>query len=174
MQHPYFLETERLGFSHWREEDINLAQSLWGNPDVVRLVSSKGYFTEKEVEKKLEFELENRKQHGIQYYPLFTLSDQSFVGCCGFKPVEETVDILEFGFYFRPEFWHRGFAQEAGKAIIQYTLETLKPKDIFAGHHPHNDASRQALARLGFKYFTDTFYIPTGLDHPYYRLLGGE
>ena len=26
----YFLITDRLGFSEWKEEDIDLARSLWG------------------------------------------------------------------------------------------------------------------------------------------------
>lgn len=169
MRQDYFLQTDRLGFSHWKVEDIDLALELWGNPEVVHYVSAKGFFTDKEVQEKFNLELSNMLNYGIQYYPLFLLEEAAFVGCCGFKPIEGE-DGLEFGFYFLPQYWKQGFAQEAGQAILKYAINSLKPRAIFAGHHPHNNSSRQALIKLGFEYIKDTFYAPTGLEHPYYRL----
>jgi hypothetical protein len=43
---------------------------------------------------------------------------------------------------------------------------------LFAGHNPANQASRELLARLGFRYTHDELYPPTGLMHPSYRLDG--
>ena len=171
MSRIFFIETERLKFSHWRVEDIDLAQSLWGNAEVAHFVSAKGYFIKEEVVQKLNFELSNMQKHGVQYYPLFLRENDEFIGCCGFKPVIGEENVLEFGFYFKPRFWKKGFAKEAGLAILAYAMEELKPTNIYACHHPQNDSSKRALTRLGFKPFGFCFYEPTGLDHPQYRLL---
>ena len=39
MDRDYFLRSERVGFSTWNESDRELAYSLWGNPEVSKLIS---------------------------------------------------------------------------------------------------------------------------------------
>jgi hypothetical protein len=36
------------------------------------------------------------------------------------------------------------------------------------GHHPDNRTSEKILKKLGFEFFGDVFYQPTGLMHPSY------
>ena len=40
----YFLKSERLGFSVWTEDDLDLARSLWGSPDVTKFICATGGF----------------------------------------------------------------------------------------------------------------------------------
>jgi hypothetical protein len=37
----YFIKTDRLGFRHWREEDIDIASILWGNYEVTKLIDAR-------------------------------------------------------------------------------------------------------------------------------------
>ena len=57
MERDYFLQTERIGFSKWRNSDIGLAKLLWGNPEVTRFICAAGKFSEKDIVDRLDREV---------------------------------------------------------------------------------------------------------------------
>lgn len=63
MKREYFLTTERLGFSWWTGEDLELAKSLWGDPQVCRYICAAGQFSDDEVRKRMALEMENGQRH---------------------------------------------------------------------------------------------------------------
>lgn len=164
----YFKITERIGFSVWTTDDFPLARSLWGNPDVARYICAAGVFSEAEIKARLELEISNYETWKIQYFPVFDRETGELMGCCGLRPFEGQTDILEIGFHFKKKFWGQGLAYEAASAMISYAESELQVKELRAGHHPQNAASRKLLERLGFLYTGDLFYAPTGLEHPSY------
>ena len=165
----YFLKTERIGFSHWTPEDAPFARKLWGNREVTKYISAPGGFSENEIAERLDKEIANQKNLRIQYWPGFLLDTEAFIGCCGLRPYGAEEDVYEIGFHLCPDFWGKGLGMEAAKAIIEYAFETLKAKDLFAGHHPENASSAKMLQKLGFRHIRDEYYEPTGLFHPSYR-----
>lgn len=166
----YFLETERLGFTEWKYEFFPFALELWGDPFVSKLITINGVFSEEEINARLENEILNKQLYNVQYYPIFLLDKNIFIGCCGLRPYNIEEAIYEFGFYLKPDYWGKGYAYEAAKKIISYAIDTVDISNIYAGHHPDNIASKKALERLGFSYFKDEYYPPTNLYHPLYRL----
>lgn len=166
----YFLQTERLGISLWKEDFLSYALDLWGDIHVSELITSQGVFSREEIIVRLETEILNKQLYNIQYYPIFLSTKDIFIGCCGLRPYNLEECIFEFGFYLKPDYWGKGYANEAAKKIISYTINTINITNIYAGHHPANMASRKALERLGFNYFKDEYYAPTKLYHPLYRL----
>lgn len=166
----YFLGTKRIGFSHWTSEDFELAMKLWGDPEVAHFICSKGVFTEEEIKNRIKLEIENYEKYGVQYFPIFELDSGDLIGCCGLRPYKEQKDIFEIGFHLRKQYWKRGLAFEAATAIINYSFSVLNVKELKAGHHPMNTASKKLLQRLGFQYEADNYYEPTGLYHPSYCL----
>lgn len=164
----YFLTTPRIGFSKWSSEDTQLAQQLWGNPQVTEYICAAGTFTEQQITNRLEAELKNQEEFHMQYWPIFHIETDEFIGCCGLRPYNIKKDIYEIGFHLCPEYWGKGLGSEAAKAIINYAFTTLKAKDLFAGHHPQNTASAKMLTKLGFHYTHDENYEATGLNHPSY------
>ena len=165
----YFLTSERLGFRNWLTSDSPLAQELWGNPEVTSLIG--GPFTAEQVEGRLNGEIASMKAHNVQYWPIFLLENDQFAGCAGIRPYRLDQHIYELGFHLLPEFWGRGLAQEAGRAVIAFAFEKLAAKGLFAGHHPANLPSSRVLTKLGFQFTHDEFYPPTGLKHPSYLLM---
>lgn len=165
----YFLTSQRIGFSHWSPNDLDLALSLWRNDKVSHYICAKGIFTDTEVKTRLNIEIENMKLYSIQYFPIFQLETNTFMGCCGLRPSIQN-NVYELGIHLKPEFWKQGFAYEAAKAIIDYSFSTLQIKELRAGHHPHNISSKKLLHKLGFEYIQDKYYEPTGLFHPDYSL----
>ena len=162
--------TERIGFSVWTDADADLAMSLWGDAEVSRYICAAGSFSEAEVQARLQLEISNYEKWKIQYFPIFEKETGTFIGCCGLRPFEGQTDVLEIGFHLKKEFWGRGLAFEAAKAMMAYARDVLEVKELRAGHHPRNEASRNLLERLGFLYTGDLFYAPTGLQHPSYTL----
>lgn len=166
----YFMDTKRLSFSKWRQEDAPLAGLLWGNPEVVRYICADGVFTPQQIAERLQTEIQNDEKFGIQYWPVFESGSGAFIGCCGFRPCGENREVLEMGFHLCPDYWGKGYAKEAAEAAIRYAFSALGVTELQAGHHPHNEASRKLIGKLGFEFAADCYYEPTGLLHPTYCL----
>lgn len=165
----YFMQTERIGFSRWTAADTELAHILWGNRDVTQYISASGGFSEEEITERLRREVDSQQRVHMQYWPIFLLSNDAFIGCCGLRPYAPEDGVYEIGFHLCPDYWGQGLGTEAAKAVIGYAFQTLKAKELFAGHHPDNAGSAGMLKKLGFRYTQDVFYEPTGLYHPSYR-----
>lgn len=167
---PYFLTTPRLGFRSWRKRDIELAVSLWGDPEVVALIDSRGRLTRTQVREQLDREIENERAHGVQYWPFFLLAGGAFVGCAGLKPYAPEPGRFEMGFHLCRAHWSRGYATEAAGAIVGHAFGTLGLTSLLAGHNPMNHASRRVLEKLGFTWVRDELFEGTGMLHPLYEL----
>ena len=165
----YFLTTKRLAFSHWRDDDLALAMTLWGNPQVSAFLG--GPFTPEGVRARLSREIEMMIACKVQYWPVFLLANNDLVGCAGLRPYTKDGHIHELGFHLRPDYWGQGLAHEAARAVIGFAFETLAIESLFAGHHPANEASERLLKKLGFRWTHEEIYPPTGLMNPAYRLV---
>jgi [ribosomal protein S5]-alanine N-acetyltransferase len=165
----YLFCSERIGFRWWTQNDIELARGLWGDASVTRLFS-KEPLSDDDVLKRLTCEMDQGKELGIQYWPMFEMATNEHVGCGGLRPHQREQDMLEIGFHLRPSFWGKGVATESAKAVIKYATDHTKAKALFAGHHPENIASRNVILKLRFVEVEPEFYKPTGLLHPSYIL----
>jgi RimJ/RimL family protein N-acetyltransferase len=154
--------TERLIFRRWTMEDENLALTLWGDMHVTALIGGK-----LDARTRLAEEIAIERAHRVQYWPVFSRSNDDFVGCCGLRPYR---DVFELGVHLRAEHWGKGLAVEGARSVIDHAFGVLDARWIFAGHHPDNAASKRTLEKLGFRYTHDELYSPTGRMHPSYRL----
>lgn len=169
MSREYVFKTERLVFSEWTEEDLPLAQKLWGNEKVTRFICAGRVMSDEQIVSRLKQEIENDQKFQTQYWPIFSLKTGELVGCCGLRPYGK--DQYQLGFHLLPEFWKKGYAIEAASVVTDYAFGTLEAEYLFAGHHPDNKASARVLKKLGFCFVGDEFYEPTGLYHPSYLLV---
>lgn len=165
---PFFLSTERIGFTTWLAEDLPLATALWGDSQVTRFHG--GAWSAERIEARLLLEIEMHRTWGVQYWPVFLVGTGEHIGCCGFHARDPTNGVWELGCHLRREFWSKGLGREAAKAAIDHGFGPLGFNAIFAGHHPSNAASRNFLGHLGFEYTHDEFYPETQLIEPCYRL----
>jgi RimJ/RimL family protein N-acetyltransferase len=62
------------------------------------------------------------------------------------------------GYWIVPSSWGKGFATEAGRAVIDLARETLRIGQLTAQHFADNPASGSVLRKLGFR--------PTGEREP--------
>lgn len=161
--------SERLTFRAWSSDDLELALSLWGDPEVMRFIG-KGGLSREQVLARLQSEIACQEKNGMQYWPLFMTEGGAFVGCCGIKPwVHTKHGGCELGFHIVRSAWGRGFALEAARTVVALAKES-GISHLMAGHHPENVNSKKVLQKLGFEAVESAFYPPTGLMHPCYRL----
>jgi RimJ/RimL family protein N-acetyltransferase len=164
----YFLKTARLGFRCWSDADLQLALELWGDLKVNAFLV--GPFTYDAIRARLEREIAQMRECGLQYWPVFLLDGDVHVGCAGLQPYRMEEQIHELGFHLRPEFWGRGLAQEAARGVIEYAFGALNATAVFAGHHPKNQGSRRVLLKAGFFFAGEELYPPSGVIEPTYLL----
>ena len=163
LSESWVLQSERLRWRTWREEDVPRALSLWGDSQVMRYLT-RSPLDEAAVRARLAREATTQRERGAQYWPLFLRESGAFVGCCGLKPRPPDAELLELGFHLRPEAWGRGLAKEAARTVVAHAWRIGTPR-LFAGHHPENHGSRRVLEGLGFRLTHEEFYEPTGLMH---------
>jgi RimJ/RimL family protein N-acetyltransferase len=168
LSRPYFLESARIGFSTWREDDLPLAAALWGDTEVTRYHG--GAWSPQQVHDRLALEIATRRQWCMQYWPIFLLATGEHIGCCGLHPRDASHGIWELGCHLRRAFWSRSLGREAARAVIVHAFREPRVQALFAGHHPLNTASRNFLRDLGFHHTHDEFYPPTQLVEPCYLL----
>lgn len=58
MARDFFLTTSRIGFSEWQKDDIKLAETLWGDPDVTKFICASGRFSAEDIANRLDKEIE--------------------------------------------------------------------------------------------------------------------
>jgi RimJ/RimL family protein N-acetyltransferase len=86
------------------------------------------------------------------------------IGAIGFgrRPTGE----MEFGYWIARRHWGRGYATEAGRAVLATARHGLRLRRLDAGHFLDNPASGRVLEKLGFE--------PTGVIAPRYSAGRGE
>jgi ribosomal-protein-alanine N-acetyltransferase len=165
---PLPASTDRLVFRTWSAEDWPLALALWGDPRVTALIG--GPFSEAKVRERLQMEIAQQRQHGVQYWVIFFKQRGEHAGCCGLRPYDPSRGMFELGFRLAADHWGKGLATEAARSTVEHAFETLGALALFAGHHPRNLGSKRVLEKLRFRYTHDQLYPPTGLQHPSYLL----
>ena len=55
------------------------------------------------------------------------------------------------GYWLGTDFWRKGFATEAARAVLNYGFQTLELHRIEAGHYPRNPASGRVLEKIGMQ-----------------------
>ncbi len=80
-----------------------------------------------------------------------TLNDGTFIGDIGIFSVIEN-QIGEIAWYVDPAYWNKGYAFEAGSAVLKYCFETLGFIRISAQISANNQKSRNLAEKLGFEF----------------------
>lgn len=71
------------------------------------------------------------------------------VGACGYVAGDN--GAAEIGYWLGRPYWGRGFATEAGRALIAYCFEDGGFKRLTCCHFDDNPASRRVIEKLGFR-----------------------
>ncbi|HML09200.1 MAG TPA: GNAT family N-acetyltransferase [Xanthobacteraceae bacterium] len=74
---------------------------------------------------------------------------EALIGACGVDPRESGAEL---GYWLGVAYWHRGFATEAARAVIDYAFGELCHDTLAAGARVSNPASRRVLEKCAFQW----------------------
>src|SRR5439155_2610391 len=57
----------------------------------------------------------------------------------------------EIGYWIAVPYWNRGYATEAGRAVVRYAFDELKLNRVFAEHFTRNAASGRVMQKIGMR-----------------------
>ncbi len=165
----YFLQTTRLGFSHWMPGDASPARALWGDKRVTRYLTVSGTLSPLEITLRLREEMRLQDIYGVCEWPVFSLENGIFVGSCGLHPGTSGKGSYSLSFCLLYKYWGQSLATEAGLAAAQYARNVLHAHMVTASHHPDQQSARRVLERIGFHYAGHVFVPATRQYQPSYR-----
>lgn len=161
------LQTERLILRPYKPSEGDLIHRLMSDQRVYFWHDEPG--TLEEANKRLKEHLERQKTLGMGAWAAFLKESNgnasSFVGQTLLQPLKDTSHI-ELAYHYVPAAWGKGYATEAGEALLRYGFETLKLDEIVAMILPENQPSQQVISRLGLTYIEDQMHH--GLIHRFY------
>ncbi|MBQ6702486.1 MAG: GNAT family N-acetyltransferase [Clostridia bacterium] len=71
------------------------------------------------------------------------------IGTCGFAKLDYDNNSAEIGYVINPAFWHKGYASEAVKKVIDFGFHTLNLHRIEARYIVGNEFSRKVMEKCG-------------------------
>ena len=144
------LETDRLTLCELSPDDAPFSLELLNESSFVQHIGDKGVRTLDDARDYiLNGPIASYQRFGFGLY-LTKLKDGGVsIGICGLLK-RETLEDVEIGFAFLPEFRRQGYALEAATAVLEYGCSVFQISRIAAILTPDNQASRKLLAKLGF------------------------
>jgi RimJ/RimL family protein N-acetyltransferase len=142
-----FVRTQRLTLRPgWREDAAELARAIGHEEVVCNLARAPWPYT---IEAAETF----AASFDAPAEPKFLIFEHSqgslrLIGGVGVGPFEKEAN--EFGYWITPDAWGRGYATEAGAAVLR-AARAAGIRRVVAGHFLDNPASGRVLRKLGFR-----------------------
>jgi RimJ/RimL family protein N-acetyltransferase len=145
------LMTDRLRLRPRRASDAAVQRRLWGERDPRvpphRRIDADGRPTVRELEERM---LTGGDGHPLGLLAIEVAATDEVIGYCGLvDALHGASDEPELAFELLREHWGRGYATEAGRAVVDWA-STAGYRRLQATVREWNTASRRVLAKLGF------------------------
>jgi RimJ/RimL family protein N-acetyltransferase len=142
------IETERLVIRPFEpERDAAPLHELWGDGEAMQFIPGGPRASVGETRERLE-SLSLRVPEGLGFWALEERDSRRLVGGVGLFPLAWQGPELELAYHVVPSAWNRGFATEAGEAVLEAAWEAGLDH-VVAVAIPENAASRRVMEKLG-------------------------
>ena len=152
-------ETERLILRHFDVADDEAMVRVFGDPEVMRY--GDGVKDAEWVRKWLRGCLEDYfSKWGFGRWAVVEKSGGRVAGFCGLRRFPDVggVPETEIGYRLAREFWGRGIATEAVRAVRDYGFGTLNLSRMISIIDPRNTASINVATKVGLSYEKDVLF----------------
>jgi len=173
------IETPRLVIRELLPADDIAMFEMDSDPEVHQYLGNKPLTDIEEVRKVIAFVRQQYEDNGIGRWAVTLKDTGEFIGWTGYKLITEKVNghvgHYDFGYRHMRKHWRKGYAYEAAKASLDYGIDELGFKDIYAMTEVGNAGSRRILEKLGFRFVEIFNYDGTplwreGLPVTWYQL----
>lgn len=146
------IRTPRLDLRDFLPEDFEAVHAYASDPVVTRFTSF-GPNSEEETRAYLErMAAEAAEQPRRNFTPAIVDRETGrLIGACGLLSRREGFREYETGYVLHRDWWGRGLASEATRALLAFAFGELGAHRVYATVTPENQASCRVLAKLGFR-----------------------
>ncbi len=143
-------ESPRLVLSKIDINDTDRLFQLTGDKRVMKYFPK--IFSYSETVEMIEEVSKQYKKYGYCFWKVVRKEKEAFIGIAGLLHQEiDGYEEMEISYRIKPEYWNRGYAEEAARACKKYAENELNPKRLISIIHPQNLASKRVAEKLGAK-----------------------
>jgi RimJ/RimL family protein N-acetyltransferase len=151
------LETPRLILRPFQEEDIDRLAELMANRDF--MLFSRGPYTREQTQTALEKFLSWNQAGLPSQFGVMFRGNNEVIGYCGFLHWHlDGRDEIEIGYRLHPDYWNKGLATEAARAVRDHAFGNLNLSRVISLIHPDNLPSRRVAEKNGMKSERETVF----------------
>lgn len=145
------LETARLNLRTITPADAPFYLELVNDPAFIEHIGDRGIRTLEEAERAVKDGPQAMQEaRGHSLYVVELKETGTPIGMSGLIK-RDTLDDVDIGYAFLPQYRGRGYAYEAGQAVLAYA-PTIGIRRVAAITSPKNVASNQLLKKLGLRF----------------------
>ena len=146
------LETGRLILRWLEPGDAPFILELLNQPSFLHFIGDRGVGTIEEARQYIsQGPGQSYAEHGFGLYLVELKDDSTPIGMCGLLR-RETLEDVDLGFAFLPQYWGQGYAFESTKAVLAHGRADFDLKRIVALTASDNEASIRLLEKLGMRF----------------------
>lgn len=146
------IKTERLTLCKLSTADAGFILDLLNQPSFIRYIGDRGVRTLEDAERYiLNGPVASYERYGFGLYLTQLKESHIPIGMCGLIK-RDTLEDVDIGFAFLPQFWLKGYAFESASAVLAYARNTLGIKKILGIATPDNTGSIRVLEKIGLKF----------------------
>lgn len=161
------LETERLYLRELNQDDFEALSRILTDEET--MYAYNGAFSPEETREWLDRQLTRYKKYGFGLWAAVLKEKDEMIGQCGItmQPWKDN-EVLEIGYLFRRDCWHKGFATEAAAACKEYAFTKLNADKIHSIIRDTNIPSQNVAKRNGMSITDSWVKHYRGIDMPHY------
>ena len=144
------MRTERLLSRVFTLHDVPAVRAgLYSDATAMRFIG--GPHTYERTRQGIAGYIEHQRTAGYSFWAVEELATGDVIGEAGLYPMNGTGPDIEVGYALGTRWWGRGYATEAGRAILGAAFEHLGVPRVVAVAKRENTASLRVLGKLGFR-----------------------
>lgn len=144
----YFAESKRLIYRKMSEADFSDIAEMLKNPNV--MYAWEYVFDDIDVLQWIKKNREYYKKYGLGYFLVVDKQSGQVVGQIALMPdFIDGREYYEIGYILKEKFWHKGYALEGAKTMIEYVFNDIKLDNVIFEIRPENFQSRKVAEKCG-------------------------
>lgn len=145
------LETERLVLLKLSTDDAEFILRLVNEPSWLQFIGDRGVRSIEDARQYiLKGPLDSYERRGFGLFAVKMKESEIPIGICGLLK-RDSLDDVDIGFAFLPDFWGKGYAYESAAAVMAFAT-TLGLKKIVAIVSKDNQPSIRVLEKIGMRF----------------------
>lgn len=158
--------TARLALRLLDDDDLDALRAILG--DAETMAAYEGAFDDAESLAWLRGQQERYRKDGFGLWAVVDRASGEVIGQTGITRQRiEQDDIVEVGYLFRRDRWHRGYAVEAASACVDWAFTTLDVDRVWAKVRDTNLASMNVAIGVGMRVRRRFVTHYRGIDMPH-------